>query len=92
MHVYSHVSISLRLDEIKLWLTPSGKQRRNPCSGLPAVCPDLSMHHDWPVKKDLYFVCCDRLRLAARISYGVYNGSEQKEQKSEREREWRRLA
>ena len=44
--------------------------------------PDLSMHHDWPVKKDLYFVCCDRLRLAARISYGVYNGSEQKEQKA----------
>ena len=46
MHVYSHVSISLRLDEIKLWLTPSGKLRWNPCSGLPAVYPDLSMHHD----------------------------------------------
>ena len=51
MHVYSHVCISLRLDEIKLWLTPSGKQRRNPWSGLPAVYPDFSMHHDWPVKK-----------------------------------------
>ena len=91
MHVYSHVSISLRADEIKLWLTPSGKQRQNPCSGLPAVYPDLSMHHDWPVKKDLCFVCRDRLRLAERISYGVWTGSEQKEQKSEREREWPRL-
>ena len=30
---------SLRADEIKLWLTPSAKQRRNPCSGLPAVYP-----------------------------------------------------
>ena len=43
--------ISLRADEIKLWLTPSAKQRRNPCSGLPAVYPDLSTRHDWPVKK-----------------------------------------
>ena len=48
---------SLRADEIKLWLTPSAKQRRNPCSGLPAVYADLSTHHDWPVKKDLCFVC-----------------------------------
>ena len=31
---------SLHADEIKLWLTPSAKQRRNPCSGLPAVYPD----------------------------------------------------
>ena len=42
---------SLRADEIKLWLTPSAKQRRNPCSGPPAVYPDLSTRHDWPVKK-----------------------------------------
>ena len=42
---------SLCADEIKLWLTPSAKQRRNPCSGLPAVYPDLSTRHDWPVKK-----------------------------------------
>ena len=42
---------SLRADEIKLWLTPSAKQRQNPCSGLPAVYPDLSTRHDWPVKK-----------------------------------------
>ena len=26
---------SLRADEIKLWLTPSAKQRRDPCSGPP---------------------------------------------------------
>ena len=52
-----HIFNSLRTDEIKLWLTLSAKQRRNPCSGLPAVYPDLSTHHDWPVKKDLCFVC-----------------------------------
>ena len=51
---------SLRADEIKLWLTPSAKQRRNSCSGLPAVYPDLSTRHDWPVKKGLCFVCRDR--------------------------------
>ena len=51
---------SLHTDEIKLWLTPSAKQCRNPCSGLPAVYPDFSMRHDWPVKKGLCFVCCDR--------------------------------
>ena len=43
---------SLRADEIKL--------RRNPCSGLPAVYPDLSTRHDWPVKKGLCFVFRDR--------------------------------
>ena len=41
-------------------VTPSAKQRRNPCSGLPAVYPDLSTRHDWPVKKGLCFVCRDR--------------------------------
>ena len=51
-----HVHNSLRADKIKLWLTPSAKQRRNPCSGLPAVYPDLSTRHDWPVKKGLCFV------------------------------------
>ena len=51
---------SLRVDEIKLWLTPSAKQRRNPSSGLPAVYPDLSTRHDWSVKKGLCFVCRDR--------------------------------
>ena len=44
---------SLRADEIKLWLTPSAKQRRNRCSGLPAVYPDLSTRHDWPVRNAL---------------------------------------
>ena len=51
---------SLHADEIKLWLTPSAKQHRNPCSGLPAVYPDLSTRHNWPVKKGLCFVCRDR--------------------------------
>ena len=55
-----YAAVSLRADEIKLWLTPSAKQRRNPCSGLAAVYPDLSTRHDWPVKKGLCFVCRDR--------------------------------
>ena len=46
---------SLRTDETKLWLTPSAKQCQTPCSGLPAVCPDLSTRHDWPVKKAFVF-------------------------------------
>ena len=52
----SENKLSLRADEIKLWLTPSAKQRRNPCTGLPAVYPDLSTRHDWLVKKGLCFV------------------------------------
>ena len=59
---------SLRADEIKLWLTPSAKQRRNPCSGLPAVYPDLSTRHYWPVKKGLCFVC--RLKGNSKRSSG----------------------
>ena len=52
--------VSLRADKIKPWLTPSVKQRQNPCSSLPAVYPDLSTCHDWPAKKGLCFVCRDR--------------------------------
>ena len=37
--------------KIKLWLRPSVKQRRNPCSRSSAVYQDLSTCHDWPVKK-----------------------------------------
>ena len=33
-----------------LWLSPSAKQRRNPCSRSPPVYQDLSTWHDWPVK------------------------------------------
>ena len=33
-------------DETKLSLSPSAKQRRNPCSGLPAVYQDLSTRYD----------------------------------------------
>ena len=29
-------------------------QRRNPCSGPLSVYQDMSMHHDWPVKKPLF--------------------------------------
>ena len=38
-------------EETELWLSLSAKQRRNPCSGLPAVYQDLRMRHDWPVQK-----------------------------------------
>ena len=37
--------------KIKLWLRPSVKQRRNPCSGSSPVHQDWSTRHDWPVKK-----------------------------------------
>ena len=37
-------------EETKLRLSPSAKQRQNPCSGPPPVYKDLSTRHDWPVK------------------------------------------
>ena len=40
-------------DETKLWLSPSAKQRQNPCSGPHPVHQDLSTRHDWPVRKPL---------------------------------------
>ena len=44
--------IACAADEIiKVSLSPSAKQRRNPCSGPPSVYQDLSMRHDLPVKK-----------------------------------------
>ena len=49
--LHSMAASSLRADEIKLWLTPSAKQSRNPCSC--SVYPDLSTRHGWPVKKGL---------------------------------------
>ena len=35
----------------KLWLSPSAKQRRNPCSRPPPVSNHLSTCHDWPCYK-----------------------------------------
>ena len=44
--------IAYTTDESKLWLSLSVKQhQKNPCSGSPPVYQDLSMCHDWPVKK-----------------------------------------
>ena len=37
--------------QTKLWLSPSAKQHQNPCSEPPTVYQDLSMCHDWLVKK-----------------------------------------
>ena len=42
-------TVAYATDETKLWLRPSVKQRRNPCSRSPAVYQDLSTCHDWPV-------------------------------------------
>ena len=44
-------SLACAMDDTKLWLSPSAKQRRNPCSGPPPEYQDLSTRHDWPVKK-----------------------------------------
>ena len=38
-------------DETKTLISPSAKQRRNPCSGPSPVYQDLSTRHDWPVGK-----------------------------------------
>ena len=46
----NNVPIPCTADETKLWSSPSAKQRRNLCSGPPAVYKDLSTCHDWPVK------------------------------------------
>ena len=35
---------------INFWLSPSTKQRRNPCSRSPPVYLDLSALYDWPVE------------------------------------------
>ena len=45
--------IACATGETNIWLSPSAKQRRNPCSGSPPVYQDLSTRHDWPVKKDM---------------------------------------
>jgi len=37
-------------DETKLSVSPSAKQRRNPCSRPPPVYQALSTRYDWPVK------------------------------------------
>ena len=37
--------------ECNFWLGPFLKQHQNPFFGSSPVYQDLSMHHDWPVKK-----------------------------------------
>ena len=48
--IWSCSNIACVAHETKLWLSPSAKQRRNPCSRLPLVNQYLSTHHVWPVK------------------------------------------
>ena len=38
-------------DEGQVWFSPSAKQHQYPCSGPPPVYRDLSVCHDWLVKK-----------------------------------------
>ena len=64
--LFSRVTVSLRADEIKLWLTPSAKQRRNPCSGLPAVYPDLS-HTTIGQLKKTFVLFVARLVIANQV-------------------------
>ena len=45
----SRKQLACAAEETKLWLSPSTKQRRNPCSGHPLVYQDLSTRYDWPV-------------------------------------------
>ena len=44
-------TVDYATDETKLWLRPSVKQDRNPCSGSSPVYQEWSTRHDWPVKK-----------------------------------------
>ena len=44
----AHLKLACATDETKHWLSPSAKQRRNPCSGPASVYQDLSTHHYWP--------------------------------------------
>ena len=37
--------------ECNFWLSPFSKQHQNPFFGSSSMYQDLSMHHDWPVKK-----------------------------------------
>ena len=41
-----NMSLVCATDKTKLWLSPSAKQRCNPCSGPSHVYQDLSMRHD----------------------------------------------
>ena len=43
--------VACAVDGTKPCLSPSAKQRRNPCFGPSPVYQDLSMRHDWPGKK-----------------------------------------
>ena len=50
---HAEQAVTCTTDETKLWLSPSAKQRKNPCSWSPPVFQHLSTgtRHDWPVKK-----------------------------------------
>ena len=47
----SKILLACAKDETKLWLSPSAKRCRNPCSWPLPVYQELSTRHDWPVKK-----------------------------------------
>ena len=57
-------TVTCATDETKLWLRPSVKQNRNPCSGSSPVYQDWSTRHYWPVKKAIVDL---RIRLEGNL-------------------------
>ena len=53
MTVTATILATCAVEETKLWLGQSAKQRCNHCSGPQPVYQDLTTSHDWPVKKDI---------------------------------------
>ena len=51
-------------------LSPSAKQRRNPCYRRPSVYQDLGTRYDWPVKK---FIANLPIRLKEKSKYTSSN-------------------
>ena len=49
--ISTQIKVAGATDRTKLLLSTSAKQHRNPFSRLPPLYQDLSMRHDWPVKK-----------------------------------------
>ena len=66
--LFSFGKIAYATDETNLWLSPSAKQSRNPCSGPSPVYQDFSTHHDWSVKKAIVDLPIRMQRDSKRIS------------------------
>ena len=58
--------IACTTEGTKLLVSPSTKPHQNPCSESLPVYPDLSMFHDWPVKKPFVDL---RIRLKSNSKF-----------------------